>query len=230
MFLCENAKPVRGFTFKIKMINKSACKKACGKKNVIAAAVILIAVFSGLFVREIGARLAIDYFTQKYKGDINTHDVSVTKVGILQLTSKAWPVSAEYDGVNFQIDILNNNDNFAEKYTAAQYIKRILSEYRGGNIHAISVPFIHTMGITNPLALDNLFFLEVSFDQTINSKKSFINGTEEVLSALYRSGLSKCDTFEAFATIDGKTMYIRVSPYGSTFSSKDIADKISEFP
>lgn len=117
-----------------------------------------------------------------------------------------------------------------EKYTEAEYIKLILSEYQEDNIKTIDIPFVQThQGITDYLGLDHLFFLEVTFDHTVNNKEAFADGVEAILLALSRTGLSNCDTLEAFANIGNQTMHIQISPR-DMLTSKDIVNQITEFP
>lgn len=197
------------------------------KTRLILIAVIIVAVCFAFLGKKFAILQAKHYINQKYGEFIVIDNLAVTKAGFIQITSRAWPIFFEYDGIDFQVDILNKNDSFTEKYIEKEYIKRVLSEYQGDNIRLIDIPFVQVY--QGNMALDNLFFLEVTFDQTVDNIEEFAYEIEEILLALHCAGLSNCDTLEAFAVIENKTMHIRISPQ-EMLTSKDILDRIAVFP
>lgn len=204
------------------------------KFKVILASAILFIICLVFCIRMTAASQAREYINQKYGDIISLQNLAVkstiTKIGFPHIIDRAWPVFFEYDGMDFQVDILNKSDTFAEKYMEQEYILRLMSEYKGNKIRLINMPYIQThQGISYPIDLDNLFFLEVTFDSTVDTVESFSNETEMLLSALKRTGLSNCDTLEAFANIEDKTMHIRVSPNDGP-TAEEIAGNIVEFP
>ena len=205
-------------------------KKRRIRSAVISVCAVLAVLCLVLFVRKTAASQAKRCIVQKYGDLIPADELTVAKVGHVQIADRAWPVFLTYDGIDFQIDLLNKRDDFAEKYTEAEYIRRILAEYPGDDLRMLEIPFVQTdQGMTDRLPLDRLFFLEASFDHAVNSREAFADRTEELLRALRRAGLHNCDTLEAFASIEGRSMHIRISP-GDGLTQEDILDQIAVFP
>ena len=205
-------------------------KKRLSKSATIAMCLIFFVLCSVFCVRKTVISKAEDYINQKYGDIISINNLAIIKVGCVRITDNAWPVFFEYNDVDFQVDILSRNDNFAEKYTKNEYIRLVLSEYTGDKIRMIDIPHVQThQGISDPVALDNLFYLEVTFDHTVNNKEAFAYEIEEILLAMNQAGLSNCDTLEAFANIENKIMHIRIAP-NDTLMVSDIIDRIVDFP
>ena len=169
--------------------------------------------------------MAMNYI-KKYDKYLDTSLVSVKKVRLIRISDKCWPIICEYDGVEFPVFLLANTDQFVEKYAEAKYIERILAAYQGDHIQSIHIPMIYTMLVTDPNKLDIMYRLSVMFDQSINTKEAFVKATEEVLSALQHSGLSKCNHLIVYTTISGTLMHIELSPQYKIPDSAELAELI----
>lgn len=87
--------------------NLDLSKNRLIKATIIPICLILIVLSLVFCVRKTAISQAKNYIRQKYGDLISADDLSVTKVDYIRITSKAWPIFLAYDGIDFQIDLLN---------------------------------------------------------------------------------------------------------------------------